>query len=48
MSNTREYRANLCHQNLKMEQKEKQNKLDLSTTGKGHFIMQESMVIMLF
>lgn len=48
MRSTREYHANLCHQSLKMEQKEKQNKVDLSTTGKGHFIMQETMVIMLF
>lgn len=35
-------------QNHRMEQKEKQNKIYISTTGKVNFIKQESMVMILF
>ena len=37
-----------CLQNHRMEQKEKQNKIYIRTTGKVYLIRQESMVMMLF
>ena len=37
-----------CLQNHRMEQKEKQDKIDISIIGKVCFIRQESMVMMLF